>query len=163
ERAGELQKPVVVGGGLLGEGGSPGSFSSGSVPNEGALSGDNLPWKVGVGGRVEPNLDWEGPNGERNIVPPYYAPQSGADFFKYTKGALLDLSSDLTAAGVANRDSFAGNAAMWAGAIAGGVTDVLYPGSDAQAAAIWATGPIVSKGVGLLTDAAVSKFPVLGM
>ena len=36
------------------------------------------------------------------------------------------------------------------------------PSSDVEAAFLVATGPMIGKGIGLLTDAAVSKVPVLG-
>ena len=154
--------------GDLASDGTAGSFAAGSnddgtsrslsLGTRSSASGDTQRWKIGLGGRTEDNLAYTGPGAAQ--VPMAAPVPVRSNFFGTVKESVLTGSGDLGVWGD-QKGGAIGSLAYVAGGI-GYMAGTALPSNDAEAAFVVATGPMLGKGVGLLTDAAVGRFPVLG-
>jgi len=124
-----------------------------------SLFDDTQNWKVGLDGRIEGNVAYAGPGA---VQVPLVAPEPvKSNFFGMVKDATLTASGDLGVWG----DEQGGALGTFANGLGGlgYMVGTALPGSAGEAAFLAATGPMIGAGVGLATDAAISKAPWLGM
>lgn len=111
-------------------------------------------WQLGNGGRLEVNLAYGG----RDALPVSMAtPTPSRSSFR---DGMLTAFGELGVWGE-QQGGILGGAAYWGGG-AGYVLSSAIPGSETELALGIAAGPLVGKGLSLVTGAAVSKFPVFG-
>ncbi|MFT3857804.1 MAG: hypothetical protein QM742_10020 [Aquabacterium sp.] len=139
-----------VGGGSV----SADSFAAGAAGGRSIL-GTPMPMKLGNGGQ------WvASPDHPNYIVPPVAYQGQDSNFLGFVKGGVSSISADAVVWGGRNGGALGTGAAFlgYTGLVAG----ELLPGSTTELALGAVAGPVIGKGLGLVTEAAVSRFPVLG-
>jgi len=116
-------------------------------------------WKVVRDGHIEGHVAYAGPGAVQ--VPMVEPEPVRSNFFGMAKDATLATFGDL-GVWADKQDGVLGTLAYGVGGL-GYMLGTAMPGSAAEAAFMVATGPMVGAGVGLATDAAISKAPWLGM
>ncbi|MES2349853.1 MAG: hypothetical protein V4641_20005, partial [Pseudomonadota bacterium] len=121
------------------------SFSDGAAVPAPSTFGTEQRYKITDSSmRMVPNMDYVGPNGEANIVPASAPAATDSNFFGYTKQLLQDGAVEGAAWGD-RRGGFVGGLAYHGFSAFGAATDILYPGSEQQAALDVAGGALIGR------------------
>ncbi|RZL02851.1 MAG: RHS repeat protein [Rubrivivax sp.] len=139
-----------IGGGPV----SADSFAAGAASGQGIL-GTPMPMKLGNGGQWVAN-----PDHPSYIVPPVAYQGQDSNFLGFVKEGVSSYSADAVVWGGRNGGAL-GTGAAFLG-YTGLTVGELLPGSTTELALGAVAGPVIGKGLGLVTEAAVSRFPVLG-